>query len=182
MTRQQIDRLLADHRAAVQQVATERTALQSLKRKQTHITQAQALVQQVAAVVQLKAHKQISSLVTRCLQAVYRDGRKFKLIFERKANKTWARAVMVKNGHEEKPRPGGEADVTCFGLRVACLVMSRPPLRRLLVLDEPFKHLNGRVYQERVEELLLTLSKELQIQFVVATDDEWLRLGKVIQL
>lgn len=179
---EQVDRLLARHRTAVQIVATERTALKQLKRKQQHITQAQAIIQSVAAAVQLNAHKQISSLVTRCLQAIYRDGRKFQLVFERKANKTWARPIFIKNGYEEKPRPGGEADVTCFGLRVACLVMSRPPLRRLLVLDEPFKHLNGTVYQERMEELIVALAKELSIQFIIASDDDWLKLGKVVEL
>lgn len=182
MIRQRVDQLLADHRAAAQQVATERTALRALKRQQADVAQAQTIVQHVAAAVQRRAHKQIATLVTRCLQAIYRDGRQFKLVFERKAGKTWARPVLVKNGHEEKPRPGGEADVICFALRVACLLTARPEVRRLLVLDEPFKHLNGRVYQERVEALLTALAREMKIQFIIATDDDWLKLGTVVEL
>jgi hypothetical protein len=50
------------------------------------------------------------------------------------------------------------------------------------VADEPFKFVNGEEEQERVATLLETLSQELAIQFIIVTDDSWLKIGKVIEL
>ena len=44
------------------------------------------------------------------------------------------------------------------------------------------KHVNGGVYQQRMGELIETLAKEMKIQMILATDDDWLRIGKVVEL
>ena len=49
-------------------------------------------------------------------------------------------------------------------------------------MDEPFKGVNGRVYQERTAKLVEALAEELDFQFIIVSDDDWLKIGKVITL
>ena len=69
---------------------------------------------------------------------------------------------------------GGVLDVACFALRVASLILTKPPRRRLLILDEPFHFLslegaNGHKNLLRARELVHSLAEELGIQFIVVT-------------
>ena len=65
--------------------------------------------------------------------------------FLQKRGKTEAELVFVRDGKELSPTDGaglGACDVAAFSLRAAAICLSRPGRRRLLVLDEPFKHLS----------------------------------------
>ncbi len=109
----------------------------------------------------------------------------FKIIFEKKRNKTEARLVFLKDNKELDPleeSEGGALDIAALALRLACIILSRPRVRKLLVLDEALKNLNGSVYQERCSELIEYLAKEYNLQVVLITDDDWLKIGNVIEL
>lgn len=76
-------------------------------------------------------------------------------------------------------------EVTAFALRLSALIMARPPLRKVLILDEPFKCVRGRKYRSRVRDLIVELSRELGVQFIINIDVESypeFKLGKVIEL
>lgn len=170
-----------------ERVKEEKAALAQATQELDNAEKALSIVQLVAQQVQESAHQQISSVVSRCIQAVFPDrGYEFKIKFERKRGKTEARLMFVREGLElENPlgeAGGGVVEVTALALRLACLVLSRPKKQMLLVLDEPFKNVNGEEYQERVGELLLTLSKEFGVQMLIVSDDDWLKIGKVIEL
>lgn len=66
---------------------------------------------------------------------------------------------------------GGIIDLVSFSLRVSCLLMANPPLRRVLILDEPFRHLSKKL-QPRAGRMLDKLSKDLSIQFIIITHDD----------
>ena len=76
---------------------------------------------------------------------------------------------------------GGVVDVASFALRLSCLVLSKPPINRILILDEPFKFLSED-YRERVRILLETLSKEMKTQIILVTHIEELKTGRMIEL
>lgn len=124
--------------------------------------------------------------MTRCLAAVFDDPYEFRIVFEQKRGKTDARLTFVRNGEEVDPEDGcggGVLDVAAFALRLGCLLTRRPRRRRVLILDEPFKHLSERKnYRERVRDLLLTVSEELNVQFVMVTHDPIFSVGKVIEI
>jgi hypothetical protein len=44
------------------------------------------------------------------------------------------------------------------------------------------RFVNGEENQRRVAQMLLTLCKELGFQLVLVSDDDWLKVGKVIEL
>lgn len=163
--RQQVTALRSRRDLASRMVETEETALAEAREHLATAEEAQSLIQTVAQTVQQIAHQQIASVVTRCLKTVFgEEGYDFHIEFERKRGKTEARLLFLKDGNEVSPTGasgGGAVDVAAFALRLAALVLVRPKRRRLLVLDEPLKWLNGSTYQERVGELLEMLAKEM---------------------
>lgn len=78
----------------------------------------------------------------------------------------------------------GVVDVASFALRLACILVAQPPKRRLVVLDEPFRHL---AYELRpvAMELIKELAKQTKTQFVLTThfsDIPLERYGTVVRV
>lgn len=182
--RRRLDDCLAAYRQAKATYLAERDALNGAETALLDSEEAQKVLQLVAQTVQQQAHERIAGVVSRCLSAVFEDPYEFKVLFEQKRGKTEARLVFVSNGHEIDPMDasgGGVVDVAAFALRLSCLMLSRPPLRRVLIMDEPMKFVSER-YRERVRQMLEGLSKELQVQMIFVTHMPQLRTGKVIEL
>lgn len=176
---------LSTHRRSLQALVKRlRSERHQARETLAHAEEARALVVSVAQAVQQKAHKHIARVVSRCLTAIFDDPPKFKIVFERKRGKTEARLVFVKDKAEYDPMTasgGGMVDVAAFALRLACLMLSRPKLRPLLVIDEPFRFVHADI-RPRIRTLLETLSQELKVQIILVTHDPELQCGKVIEL
>jgi len=117
------------------------------------------------------------------MEAVFDDPYEFRITFERKRNRTEASLSFVRDGLEVDPMSaagGGAVDVAAFALRAACLTL-QTDLEQILVLDEPFRFLS-REYRHRVRSLLVTLSADLGIQFLLVTHLDALRIGNVVVL
>lgn len=177
-------KLLEQYRHSNRIILSENASLAKMRQHANDVACAREIVQSVAQLVQQKAHDQIAGVVTKCLQAVFDDPYKFRIIFEQKKGRTDARLVFIRNGHEIDPTSaagGGVLDVAAFALRLSCLVLAKPRKRRLLVLDEPFRFVS-RDLSLRISSLLQTLSNEFGIQFIIVTHSEELGCGKVIRL
>lgn len=183
--RRAADKLRLQYSHACQAVRDERERLDRAKVNQRRTIEAQQILQQVAQTIQQEAHHRIAAIVTKCLRSVFdEDAYEFRINFERKRGRTEAKLVFVRDGKEIDPRSaagGGTVDVTAFALRVACLVLSRPPVRRLLIVDEPFKHLSEK-YRPRIARMIEKLSEDLGIQFIIVTHSPELAVGKVIEI
>jgi ABC-type glutathione transport system ATPase component len=147
--------------------------------------EAQSLIQEVAAAIQTKAHAQITAVVTRCLADVFPGrGYAFEIEFARKRGKTEARMAYRKHGILIDPveeDSGGVLQVAAFALRAACLMLKTPRQRKLLVLDEAFAAVSAE-FVPNVAELLLALSRELGIQFILSTHSPKLKVGRVVEV
>jgi len=180
---------------AIQKLATLRDTLAlsrereaaALKQSQKHLEhsrQAQEVLQLLAQAVQQKAHERIAHVVSSCLSAVFDDPYEFHIEFERKRGRTEASLRFRRRGLEVDPLTasgGGVVDVAAFALRIACLVMHRPRLSRVLIMDEPFKFVSAQ-YQEGVRTMLEQISQEMKVQIVLVTHDLNLATGKVLEL
>jgi DNA repair exonuclease SbcCD ATPase subunit len=148
-------------------------------------SEALSVAQSAAQHIQTLAHDRIASLVTQCLKAVFGAGAyEFKILFDKKRGHTEARLVFVRGGREVDPAGasgGGAVDVAAFALRLSCLMTHRPPLRKLLVLDEPFRCLSEE-YKPAARLLLEKLSVELGVQFVIVTHDKEFKIGTVVEI
>lgn len=183
--RKKVDRLLARYKLATEKVRDEKQHLRIVEEQLTAAEEARKIVQTVAQEVQIRCHKQISRIVSRCLSAVFGENAyEFRIDFEQKRGRTEARLLFVRDGEEIEPTDscgGGVIDMASLALRLAALVLSRPQKRRLLVLDEPLRCLS-RNYAERVGEMLMTLAEELSVQFCIVTHSESLAIGKTIRI
>jgi DNA repair exonuclease SbcCD ATPase subunit len=156
--------------------------LTEVKQEVQDALDAQKLIQEVAASVQTQANERIAAVVGRALKTVFPgSGYDFAIRFERKAGRTQARMVYLKDGEEADPKDdsGGVGDVAAFALRVACLLFSGK--RKLLTLDEPFRQLHGQRIADAAR-LMELLAEELDLQIVIVTHDPALQVGKVINL
>jgi DNA repair exonuclease SbcCD ATPase subunit len=180
-----LTRLYNDLQLARRQRKQERSELARLRERSTDLEEAQRLLQGIAKDVQERSHEAVAALVTRCLKTVFGDSSyEFRINFEQRRGRTEADLVFHRDGKDVDPATasgGGVVDVAAFALRLACLLLSRPAKRKLLVLDECFKHLS-RNHVETVRELIETLAAELDLQIVMVTHNEQLACGKVIEL
>lgn len=185
LLRQRLDRSLAELSLAERQSEGEARSLGVAKDREADVLSAQRIVQEVAEAVQQKAHRRIASVVTRALKAVFGEAAySFRIDFEQKRGRTEARLILFRDGLElEDPAAeagGGVIDVAAFALRMACVVLSLPRRRRLLVLDEPFRFVS-REYRPAVRGMLESLATEAGVQIVMVTHAAELACGKVVE-
>jgi ABC-type glutathione transport system ATPase component len=183
--RKAVNDKLRDFTNARRSVKEHTMELEAQQLNLAHSQEAQRVVQEVAESVQQTVHTQISAIVTRCLKAVYgEEAYTFELKFRQARGKTEAIPLFVRDGHHLDPfsaAGGGVIEVAAFALRLACLLLSRPRLERVLILDEPFSKCDKKA-MSRVGNMLASLSEELKIQIVLVTHSPTLEVGKVIQL
>jgi hypothetical protein len=170
-----------DERIVVDGIASQLDYLRRLKEHEEaelgksqmrlgHSVEAQEILQHLAQAVQQQAHAKISEVVSFCLSAVFDDPYVFKIVFERKRGKTEANLRFVRRKLDADPLTasgGGVVDVAAFALRVACLVLHRPRLSRVVVIDEGFRFVSAK-YRANVRSMLEQLSEDLRVQIPTA--------------
>ncbi len=178
-----------EHNAALYETAVERHTyaadrLKKSKRKLKDTIKAQEICQLVTATIQHRVHEKIATVVSHCLETVFEEPYKFRILFERKRGKTDARLVFERGGLHVDPLTasgGGVVDVAAFALRLSCLLLTKPNLRKVLILDEPFRFVSEE-YQDRVASMLRQISKDMKVQVVQVTHNERYKIGKVVRL
>ena len=110
----------------------------------------------------------------------------FMFRFDKKRGKTEARKVFYRDGLElDDPLNevgGGVIDIASFALRVAYILLSHPPKRRFIALDESFKCVRGEDNKRRTRKMLQLLAEKKGFQFLINTDIPEYRLGKIIEM
>jgi len=182
--RKRADKQLAKLRASTKALKKEKRERKKSRQGLAACTEAVQILQRIAQNVQQKAHTQIATVVSRCLESVFDEPYEFCITFDRKRGRTEAVLTFVRNGEGIDPLTaagGGVVDVAAFALRLSCLSLSRPSPRQLVVLDEPFKFVSAE-YRDRVRMMLDQLSKEMGVQFVMVTHIPELQIGTTIKL
>lgn len=181
--RRKLDRIEEVRSALSLQVQMESKELEKCQKLVEQIGQAQLHLQNIAQETQQQSHKKIAKIVSKCLSAVFEEPYELKIVFERKRGRTEAEFVYLRDGRKVSPtiNSGGVLSVTSLALRLTCIALTLPAPRRLLVLDEPFQGLSDRNLA-KMAVLVETLSKELDVQFLIVTHSPHLKVGKVIEL
>lgn len=189
MYRQRLDQLLNEQKAAEAVFRTEQKALIAAEDYEVQCEEAQTIIQSVSQKIQQDAHGRISSVVSKCLEAVFDDPYEFQILFERKRGKTEATLAFVRDGivltNPQKEIGGGVIDVAAFALRLICLALTKPIRRRVLILDEPFTRIRGIENRKRMRQLLISLAEDFGFQFITCIDHEsfpQFLLGHVIEI
>lgn len=179
-----LTRLKIKYQAAKERLDTERAEFVKLDNQYAAHEKALQILQDIAQAIQQEMHQRIASVVSRCLESVFDEPYQFQIDFEQKSGKTVANLAFVRDGLEIDPLTssgGGVVDVASFALRLACLMLRKPKLRRVLILDEPFRFVSAN-YLPRVKNLIETLADEMDIQVIIVTHIKQLQIGKVVEL
>jgi DNA repair exonuclease SbcCD ATPase subunit len=182
--RQQIDKLKARHGALKDTVRENRVAVAEAESHFSAAEESRQIIQGVGQRLQEMAHERIAGVVSKCLEVVFDEPYEFKIVFEKKRNQTEARLVFVRDGMEINPMDaagGGVVDVAAFALRLACISLRRPKLRRFIVLDEPFRFCSVQ-FRPRIRLMLEQLSEQFNMQILMVTHAPELVVGKVVEL
>lgn len=173
---------MTERRLLIEEHKKEKAALESTIRAASAAEEAQRIIQNVAETIQQQVHESVAALVSRCLSGVFvDDAYQFRAVVEQKRGKTETRLVFERDGMEIDPvsaAGGGVVDIAAFALRVCSLLLQSPARRRLLVLDEPMKHLSDDNHPRAVA-LLESLAEEFDMQIILVTHSEELCVGKV---
>ena len=131
----------------------------------------QALVLEVSGRAQALVQRRVEVIGTKALAAVFPDPYELRLKFELKAGRPECRILYYRGGSYVDPLSsagGGTVDLTAMGLRSSQIGLSRPPVRPILLLDEPFRFVSRRLIPFVVD-LLREMSRRLGIQIIMVT-------------
>ncbi|MDR1270899.1 MAG: hypothetical protein LBK82_15395 [Planctomycetaceae bacterium] len=183
--RERLDQCLSERRSFLVSLEREKSDYETLLNRRSVLQDTNTILQAICAQIQTTVHRSVSDIVTRCLKAVFGENAyEFRIVFEQKRGKVEAVMQFVRNGEVYDPMTqsgGGVLDVAAFGLRLSALILSSVRYRRLLILDEPFRFLSVG-YRFPIRDLIETLSKELDFQFVMVTYIRELEIGEVVQI
>lgn len=182
--RSHIDKMKLNYGTAKAKQAQLKLSVVQAEFKLTQSNEALEYAREIASNIQSQAHGYIERIVNRCFDAILDEPYEFKIIIDKKRNKTEARLVFIRDGCEIDPLTasgGGVVDIAAFALRLACMTLHSPKLRPILIMDEPFRFVSDSL-RPKVAELLLSLSKELGVQIIMVTHISELEIGKVVRV
>lgn len=153
--------------------------------KYANTKEVREISQRFAEHVQTTCYRQLADLVSRCLSAVFDVPYKLELIPQTKANRMEIEIVLHQGdktiGDPMNSVGGGVVDVVSMALRIAAMMLSRPQVNHIIIMDEPFRFVSVE-YRPKIKSLIEMLASELNVQFVLVTHDEELQCGKVIRI
>lgn len=135
-----------------------------------NIDKAQIIMQKSAKISQDHLASHLSNIVTQAIQAVIQKPYEFVCEFVERRGSTEADLYLLKGGNRFEilmGTGGGLADVISLSLKVAYLLLSN--VDKVLIIDEPARHINDISQRERFVEVLTRLSREFDVQFVLTS-------------
>lgn len=138
-----------------------------------NLQKARIIISEAGKYTQSYLKDYIEEMVTTALEAVFEEDYKFIIDFDIKRNKPEAKISLKIHGEEVDPKDsvgGGVLDVASFALRIVLWSIQNPKSNNVIILDECFKFLHGRL--ENASLLVKKLSKDLGIQFIIVSQIE----------
>lgn len=119
-----------------------------------------------------RLQKRLSAVVSQAVSAVFDEDIKV-LIEDATFRGVTSMAIMIEQDGLKtdifSAKGGTLVDIVAFALRVLMVIWSG--LQRVVVLDEPFAHVNGEEYRLRAADLLRELHRQLGVQFIVVAHE-----------
>jgi len=150
-----------------------RSNRKALTKKVKLLEEAKEIVKIVAMKTQSEVSFHINDITGLALSSVMVEPYVLELNFKERRDKIECDFQFVRGDISIDPKEGGfgAVDIASFALRVASLSMQEKPSRGILILDEPFKHLKGSYANEKMLEMVSKISKKLNIQVIMVSDE-----------
>lgn len=176
---QQLRNQLEQQKGQHQQIQADLTALKGElrdnRRSLVRHEEAREIVREVGLATQQQLQVHISDVTSLALESVFEDPYELVAEFVQRRNKTECDLFFTRDGHRMDPMDSsgfGAVDVASLALRIAAWSMQIPRKRNVIILDEPFKFLDGKTDRiEKASQMIKELSDKLGIQFIIVTHD-----------
>lgn len=160
--------------------------LGTLRKKSELVSGAQELLQKASEATRASIQEKIEMLVTKALRSILIDrSLAFKVEYKLRAGSPEAHFFIAEEGelYDLESVGGGVIGVVKLALQVGFLLWVHPPVRRLLVLDEPLVHLSSE-YLPNAAAFLRSIAEEFDLQVIMITHSERLSEGahKIVSL
>jgi len=136
---------------------------------------AQRIIQVVAKETQSQLEYSISEMSTLALKTVFDDPYRLVVEFtEFGVQRTECKMFFERDDYEFEPGEetgGGAEEVAEFSLRPAAFMVGINKCRNVLLADEPFIKLKGEEANIRALQLLQKISRELNLQIIMVSDE-----------
>lgn len=155
-------------------IGSHKNEILEKKRELVRHEQAREIIKEVGRKTLQQLEYHISSITSLALEAVFDNPYELKVEFVDRRNKTECDLYFVRGDVRIDPMSEagyGAVDVASFALRVAIWSMQNPRSRSTLILDEPFKHLKGLEPNRRVLKMINEVSKKLELQIIMISDE-----------
>jgi DNA repair exonuclease SbcCD ATPase subunit len=174
--RTKLERLKGNKEATQKRVEQSKLAIRKHQIKMINAEYALTLLQQAAKMTQQKLEYKISEIGSLALSSIFPEPYTLKIDFTSDGkSKTKCNITFELNNKTVDPLTasgGGAVIVTAFALRIALWNLQRPKSRAVIIMDEPFKFINGEEYQQKASRLLVEISNKLGIQFIIVSQDK----------
>lgn len=153
--------------------------LSNLLKSQKAHAEALPIAIQVGQAYRELALKEVQTLVSKALTAVFDRPYECKLTQEVKRGQPEVSLTVVDNGREMDPvtsMGGGIVDVISLALRVVVWTLMPNKTDGVIILDEPARLVNSDSSVKNLGALLKLLSESLGVQFIVVTNRNSLSL------
>jgi DNA repair exonuclease SbcCD ATPase subunit len=150
--------------------------IQALELNSKTLHSAREIFQKAATLTQNHLATHLSSIVTKAIKTVfYEKDISFHVEFTGRRNVSECDMWIEEDGNRYSildSRGYGMVDIISFSLKVAYILLHTSD--NVIILDEPFRQLSLDKHA-MASEVLKQLSKELDIQFIIATHSEYLK-------
>jgi len=144
--------------------------IKTLEENELTISQASIFLQSLSDTTRIQVIERISKLVTELLQTVKDPNLEFRMNLGVERSQADLKFFVVdklsgKEFDALESMGGGVVDLIALGLRVSLLVLWKPKLARILILDETLKYVSVSD-QELASEFIRKLSEQLGLQII----------------
>lgn len=149
---------------------------QDLKLQSELMIQCDNVFKMLLEVKKQEIKDRIENLVTKGLRTIFeRDDYEFVIKMEIKRGVMSAKPMLISNFNNDKlesdiidSHGGGLVDVTSFLLQVIVMLSLSRDVERLIIADEPFKHVS-REYLSNIAEFMKYLNEISDVQLIIVT-------------
>lgn len=172
----QYERLLERQRLLKKSIEDDKVVTKNLKRDVRKLKIAFDIFSGILTSMRKLVIKKLRKIVTPVVQHVFED-RDFSFDIQYKQSGTnHYYTPVIKDGNEiyipKYETGGGLIPILDFSLRVTFLELDQKDSEKIIFLDEPFGWLGDLSY--KAVEIILVLSKRMNIQFIINTHDKLL--------
>ena len=174
--RSKLDRLKGQEAQIKREILETKTRIKLGKKSQSRHERSLEIVKMVGLETQKALEYRFAEQVSLAEAAIFDDPYELIINFQEKRGKTEAELLFKRRNLVISPQGNflghGAKEVGGLGTRISYLKMRRDKkVRSVLILDEPFARLKGKVANQRAMELINEISKELGFQIIMISDE-----------